>query len=95
MVSMPVPPSNRSLPLPPLRVSLPANPESALSLPSPVSVSMKAVPVTFSMPMSVSVPAPIVFCGAAPRLRFTVTPPTAPVKASSTPVFVVVVVPLL
>ena len=43
----------------PDRESLPMPPVNWLALPSPVSVSLKAEPVRFSIPASVSVPSPV------------------------------------
>ena len=43
-------------------------------MPSPVMLSLKSVPLTFSMPTSVSEPSPPV---ALPVARLTVTPETA------------------
>ena len=53
-------------------VSLPAPPSSRFARLLPVSVSLKDEPVRFSTRLSVSVPAPPVFCAAVVR-RLTVT----------------------
>ncbi len=84
-VSVPFPPSNVSLPAPPFSLSLPAPPTS-VSLPPPpcrddpvlaaVRMSLKPEPISDSIEIRVSVPAPIVFCG--PEIaRLTVTPDVA------------------
>ncbi len=67
---MPAPPSIVSSPAPPLIVSLPAPALITLAPLSPVSVSLYAEPVMFSMELSVSLPAPP---EAVPVVRFTVT----------------------
>ena len=49
-----------------------------LALASPISVSLSAEPIRFSIPVSVSVPAATVFCAAPCRFRSTVTPVVEP-----------------
>ena len=51
-VSVPAPPPNVSFPTPPESVSSPASPKSELSLVFPTRVSVKAVPMTFSIPVA-------------------------------------------
>ena len=59
-VSMPSPPISVSEPWPPSRMSLPSRPSSSLSALLPVMESAKSVPMTFSMPVSVSVSSVVV-----------------------------------
>ncbi len=76
MTSSPEPPSKVSFPPNPLIVSLPSNPLIVLALLFPVRVSLNLEPVRFSILVSVSVPAPTVFC-AELVFKETVTPAVA------------------
>ncbi len=82
-VSTPAPPSSVSSPASPRRVSSPSPAEmmsapdppiSTLVFASPSNVSARLLPVTFSKPLSVSLPAPV----AAPAVRSTTTALVAP-----------------